>query len=88
MEENMAIYEYKCGWCGKEVTVNHPMTEDPEVACPTCGTSMNRKITGGQGVIFKGPGFPGNDMKKKDAYAKEQEKNEKESRTKRPWELI
>lgn len=82
------IYEYVCPKCHAEEEVHHGMTETPEIRCVNCGNVMSRKITGGQGTIFKGPGFPGNDMKKKDAYAKEQEKNEKESRTKRPWELI
>lgn len=82
------IYEYVCPKCHAEEEVHHGMTETPEIRCVNCGNVMSRRITGGQGTIFKGPGFPGNDMKKKDAYAKEQEKNEKESRTKRPWELI
>lgn len=82
------IYEYVCPNCSAEEEVNHGMDEVPTIRCSKCGHVMSRRITGGQGIIFKGPGFPGNDMKKKDQYFKEQERNEKESRTKRPWELI
>jgi len=82
------IYEYRCPQCGKESEVNHGMTEDPQVACPSCGCDMNRRITGGQGTIFKGSGFPGNDMKKKASYAKAQDKNEDEFGAKKPWELM
>lgn len=82
------IYEYVCPNCALHEVIDHGMTENPEIRCTGCGEKMLRKITGGAGTVFKGTGFPGNDMKKKDAYAKEQERNEKESRTKRPWELI
>lgn len=82
------IYQYRCQLCGKEVEVNHGMTEDPEVSCPTCGSEMTRRITGGAGTIFKGSGFPGNDMKKKERYFREQQKTEAEMQTKKPWEVV
>lgn len=82
------IYEYVCPNCSTEEVINHGMTESPDVRCAKCGHVMGRRITGGQGTIFKGAGFPGNDMKKKDQYFKEQEKHEREARTKKPWELV
>ncbi len=33
------------------------MTDRPVGKCPTCGAKAARKISGGQGLIFKGSGF-------------------------------
>jgi len=33
----MARYDYKCSSCGNVFEVEHPMSESPEVVCPSCG---------------------------------------------------
>ena len=32
----MARYDYKCSSCGNVFEVEHPMSETPEVVCPSC----------------------------------------------------
>ena len=32
----MARYDYKCSSCGNVFEVEHPMSESPEVVCPSC----------------------------------------------------
>lgn len=54
----MPTYEYTCKDCQASFDVFHGMTEQPEVACPSCGSrSTARLLTGGAGLIFKGSGF-------------------------------
>ena len=38
----MARYDYKCSSCGNVFEVEHPMSETPEVVCPSCGAEMGR----------------------------------------------
>lgn len=67
----MPHYIYICKQCQKETELFHRMSESPDVICKDCNEKMNIKITGGSGFIFKGSGFPGNDMKKLDQAQKE-----------------
>ena len=70
----MPEYTYFCEPCKAQATVEHRMTEDPEIICPKCRKPMKRLIEGGQHFILKGPGFHCNDysdrvMKGRDAQA-------------------
>lgn len=54
----MPTYDYICKECGYEFEEFHSISDDPVKICPKCGhPSVERKITGGTGLIFKGSGF-------------------------------
>jgi len=61
----MPTYEYVCSKCDKTIEVFQKMTEDPLKVCPkdkcqqaTWGKGkIQRSISGGAGLIFKGSGF-------------------------------
>ena len=40
-----------------EEEVEHSITKEPEIKCEKCGSKMQRKITGGAGVHYKGVGW-------------------------------
>ena len=52
----MPTYEYVCA-NGHEFDKFQKMSDQPEATCPTCGAPATRKISGGQGFLFKGSGF-------------------------------
>ena len=52
----MPAYEYLCRECGEHFEQRQKMS-DPEVdACPACGGSVKRLISGGAGAITRGAG--------------------------------
>jgi putative FmdB family regulatory protein len=54
----MPTYEYKCEKCGHEMEAFQSITAGPLRKCPECGkSSLQRLISVGAGVIFKGGGF-------------------------------
>ena len=53
----MPTYEYRCPSCGNDFEKFQRMSEDPVAACPRCGASADRRISGGAGLVFKGSGF-------------------------------
>jgi putative FmdB family regulatory protein len=52
----MPTYEYICA-NGHAFERIQKMTDKPVAKCPECGAKAARKISGGQGLIFKGSGF-------------------------------
>ena len=38
----MPNYDYRCKGCGVVESVPHPITDDPELPCPACGTVLAR----------------------------------------------
>ena len=40
----MARYDYKCTSCGNVFEVEHPMSETPEVVCPSCGCAVQAPV--------------------------------------------
>jgi len=58
----MARYDYKCPQCETTFEVEHPMSERPEVRCPTCG-SVATQVFGTAGIVFKGSGFYNTDQR-------------------------
>ena len=52
----MPTYEYRCT-NGHEFELFQSMSADPVMACPECGESAQRLLSGGAGFIFKGDGF-------------------------------
>jgi len=54
----MPTYEYICQDCGHEFDKWQNINADPVRICPKCShLSVQRKISGGSGLIFKGSGF-------------------------------
>jgi putative FmdB family regulatory protein len=52
----MPTYEYQCA-NGHHFERVQKMSDEPVAKCPECGAQASRKISGGQGLIFKGSGF-------------------------------
>ena len=59
----MPTYEYECQNCKFKFEKFQNMTDAPLETCPKCGGKLKRVISGGAGVIFKGPGFYATDYK-------------------------
>ena len=53
----MPTYEYKCRDCGEKFDEIQKMTDLPVSKCPSCGGPVDRIISGGSGMLFKGKGF-------------------------------
>ena len=58
------IYEYKCPKCEHKQEENHSIKFDGEIKCAKCNEVTQKFISGGSGMLFKGPGFYANDYKK------------------------
>jgi putative FmdB family regulatory protein len=66
----MPTYEYICDACGNEFEKFASMSAPPEKKCPKCGKrKVQRKISVGGGIIFKGGGFYETDYRN-EAYKK------------------
>lgn len=53
----MPTYDYRCKACHHHFEAFQRMSDDPLSICPECGGEVQRLITGGTGLIFKGSGF-------------------------------
>ena len=74
----MPTYEYYCKSCGFEFEEFQSIASEPLSVCPKCKSHVQRKISGGTGLIFKGSGFYITDYKNnKPAKDKPKSKNEK-----------
>jgi putative FmdB family regulatory protein len=60
----MPTYEYKCLNCDFHFEEFQSMNDDPIEKCPKCGGKVQRLISAGAGMIFKGSGFYLTDYKK------------------------
>jgi len=71
----MPTYEYKCGACGHAFERFQKISDSPVRTCPECGKrKVERLISVGGGLVFKGPGFYATD------YPKERPRAEGSSR--------
>ena len=62
----MPTYEYGCKACGYRFEEFQSMAEAPITICPECGEEqVQRFVSGGAGLIFKGSGFYITDYKNK-----------------------
>ena len=78
----MPTYDYVCKICGHEFEAFHGMNVNPIKECPKCGSEVERKISGGTGLVFKGSGFYITDYKnKKTPKDKEKKKTSKKAET-------
>lgn len=78
----MPTYEYKCRACDHRFETFQPMTAEPVRICPQCGAEeVERLISAGGGLIFKGSGFYITDYRS-DSYKKDAKKDAPKSDTK------
>ena len=63
------IYDYRCK-CGNVQEEIHGMTENPAILCKKCTCIMQRIVTGGTGVVFKGGDWPSADARFKNSMTK------------------
>lgn len=80
----MPTYEYRCRECGAELEIFQGINDRPKRKCPECSAyKLERLISSGAGIIFKGSGFYETDYKRKgwdsNNKAKEDKKEKKES---------
>lgn len=60
----MPTYEYRCGSCGSRFERFQKMTAEPVSVCPECGgEEVERLISSGGGLVFKGSGFYATDYR-------------------------
>ncbi len=59
----MPTYKYECKSCGHMFEKFQSIKDDPVKKCPECGKKVEKIITPGAGVIFKGSGFYQTDYK-------------------------
>jgi len=50
----MPAYDYICLSCAHSFEMQQSINDEPLSACPECGSSVRRVITGGSGFIMKG----------------------------------
>ena len=78
----MPTYEYACKKCGNRFEAFQKMSEGPLAQCPQCLGKVERLISAGAGMIFKGSGFYITDYKKKnkstETVAEKKEETKKE----------
>jgi len=61
----MPTYNYYCSNCDSHFSYFQQMSDFPLSTCEECGGKIERVITGGTGLIFKGSGFYLTDYKDK-----------------------
>lgn len=60
----MPTYEYACTSCGEEFEYFQGISEEPKKVCEKCGGRLERLLSSGSGLIFKGSGFYITDYKR------------------------
>ncbi len=53
----MPTYDYLCRKCGHRFEQFQKVSDGPLQNCPQCHGKVERLISGGMGLIFKGSGF-------------------------------
>ena len=66
----MPTYEYICKNCGYEFEEFQSISAEPVRICPKCKGRVERKISAGAGLVFKGSGFYITDYKNKENNSK------------------
>lgn len=82
----MPTYEYKCDACGHLFEEFQSMNDKPLKKCPKCGGKVQRLISAGAGMIFKGSGFYSTDYKKSNSSPSKSAGKTKSDKTEKPPE--
>ncbi|MFO7655374.1 MAG: FmdB family zinc ribbon protein [Candidatus Krumholzibacteriia bacterium] len=53
----MPTYEYECTRCGHIFEEIRSIQDPPRKRCPECRGKVERLISGGAGILFRGSGF-------------------------------
>ena len=62
----MPTYEYRCQKCGRTLEAFQRMSDAPLRTCPECKEeALERIVSGGAGVLYKGEGWYVTDYSKK-----------------------
>ena len=77
----MPTYQYRCEKCRHEFEEYQRITAAPLKTCPKCKGKVQRIITGGSGVIFKGSGFYATDYGRKSAKTYDKQKAEETTKS-------
>ena len=77
----MPTYEYECQECEHRFDVLQKMTDDPLDTCPECGGKVERLLSAGAGIIFKGSGFYATDYRS-ESYKKKAKEETSSGETK------
>ncbi|HWF45144.1 MAG TPA: zinc ribbon domain-containing protein [Candidatus Kapabacteria bacterium] len=76
----MPTYEYRCRYCHELVEAFQRMSDAPLIHCPHCNKEgLERIVSGGAGVIYKGEGWYVTDYSKKSSGGKESESTQSNS---------
>jgi putative FmdB family regulatory protein len=62
----MPTYEYECTKCNHAFEEEASILAPPRQRCPLCRGKVQRLISGGSGVVFRGSGFYVTDSRKGD----------------------
>lgn len=77
----MPTYDFRCRACGHCFEAMQSMKDKPLEICPKCGKpEVERLISAGGGLLFKGSGFYITDYRK-DSYKKDSKKDSGDSGT-------
>lgn len=69
----MPTYDYLCTECSYKFDHFQNITSPPLRKCPFCGKqTLKRLIGAGGGLIFKGSGWPGQEIARKEASNEKQ----------------
>lgn len=60
----MPTYSYRCVDCAHRYDAFQSMSEAAHTVCPECNGKVERLISGGAGIVFKGSGFYVTDYRK------------------------
>ncbi len=66
----MPTYEYECTKCNHAFEEEAPITAPSRQRCPRCRGKVQRLISGGTGIVFRGSGFYVTDSRRKPTPAK------------------
>ncbi len=77
----MPTYEYECTRCGLITEEFKPMSAPRRQRCPHCRSKVERLISGGVGLHFKGSGFYITDSRGKKGSAGGGSRNSEETKT-------
>ncbi len=84
----MPTYEYRCKKCSHEFEEFQSITADPIKICPECEGQVERLISAGNGLIFKGTGFYITDYKNSnrvsESKSEKTETSEKSDKAEKP----